>query len=99
DHHDDYVITHNTIQNDGTGMAFGDPSGGPVVSTFGSITDNTFINVGDDFNLRNLTAPATFDADHALLTVTSAGPGDLVNVLGGSGSGTLSHNDCDALMD
>ncbi|MEJ0075773.1 MAG: tandem-95 repeat protein [Alphaproteobacteria bacterium] len=99
DHHDDYVITHNTIQNDGTGMAFGDPSGGPVVSTFGSITDNTFINVGDDFNLRNLTAPATFDADHALLTVTSAGPTDLVNVLGGSGSDTLSGTDFADMLD
>jgi len=78
-------IEGNTFNTDGTGIATG-------VDTDGlSIADNTFHNVGTDFNFRNLTSSVTFDAQAAIDTLASTGVAaqDTVVVLGGSGADTI----------
>ena len=82
------TIENNNFRSDGTGISVGIDADGV------SVTDNTFQNVGDDFNLRNLTSDTTFDAADAIDTLIPAVPAnpnnDAVVILGGAGGDTLS---------
>jgi trimeric autotransporter adhesin len=82
-------VSANTFANGGTGIAIGTP----VTSAITGIHDNTFKDVGDDFNLKNVDAahPQSFDAD-ATHNVAVASGGDAVgvlHVLGTLGADTL----------
>ena len=84
----DATIEDNTFRSDGTGISVGFDSDGVAV------TNNSFQNVGTDFNFRNLTTNTTFDAATAVGNLIPAVPADpnndVVVVLGGSGEDTLS---------
>ena len=85
------TVQGNTFLSDGTALAVG------FDTTNLHVIDNNVQNVGDDFNLRNLTANTTFDADTAIATLTPAVPAnpgnDAVVILGGSGNDTFSGTD------
>ena len=70
-------ISGNTFDNGGTGIAIGTP----VTSAITGIHDNTFKDVADDFNLKNVDAahPQSFDAD-ATHNIAVASGGDTVGV-------------------
>jgi len=74
------TFTGNTFNTAGTAFSVG-ISHHEV--TYGN---NTFLAVGDEFNLRNLTEDIVFDASTA---VSHVGSGDIVVVLGGEGNDTL----------
>ena len=71
-------VSGNTFANGGTAFAIGTP----VTSAITGIHDNTFKDVGDDFNLKNVDAahPQSFDAD-ATHNIAVASGGDSVGVL------------------
>src|SRR5204863_5082416 len=50
-------VSGNTFQTNGTGIAIGTPTGSSVTGIHG----NTFSDVDNDFNLRNVTNAQTFD--------------------------------------
>ena len=82
-------VSGNTFANGGTAIAIGTP----VTSAITGIHDNTFKDVADDFNLKNVDAahPQTFDAD-ATHNIAVASGGDSVgvlHVLGTLGADTL----------
>jgi RTX calcium-binding nonapeptide repeat (4 copies) len=82
-------ISGNTFTHGGTGIAIGTP----VTSAITGIHDNTFKDVADDFNLKNVDAahPQSFDAD-ATHNIAVASGGDTVgvlHVLGTLGADTL----------
>ena len=94
---DDYsntnlAIANNIFQNSGSGISIGGAGGGvnAEVANITSIAHNIFNNVGDDFNLQNITAPGKpigFD-----LTATdnhATNPSDAVTVLGGASGDTI----------
>ena len=68
-------VSGNTFANGGTAFAIGTP----VTSAITGIHDNTFKDVGDDFNLKNVDAahPQSFDAD-ATHNIAVASGGDSV---------------------
>ena len=68
-------VSGNTFANGGTGFAIGTP----VTSAITGIHDNTFKDVDDDFNLKNVDAahPQSFDAD-ATHNIAVASGGDSV---------------------
>ena len=68
-------VSGNTFANGGTSIAIGTP----VTSAITGIHDNTFKDVADDFNLKNVDAahPQTFDADATHNTAVASG-GDAV---------------------
>jgi len=77
-------VSNNNLLNLGTFIAVGVDADGLTVS------GNDVTNVGDDFSFRNLTTDVTFNAGTAIDTLTPVGnPNDLVVILGGSGSDTL----------
>ena len=82
-------VSGNTFANGGTAIAIGTP----VTSAITGIHDNTFKDVADDFNLKNVDAahPQSFDAD-ATHNIAVASGGDSVgvlHVLGTLGADTL----------
>ncbi|HEU0099131.1 MAG TPA: pre-peptidase C-terminal domain-containing protein [Allosphingosinicella sp.] len=77
-------VSNNNLLNLGTFIAVGVDADGLTVG------GNDVTNVGDDFSFRNLTGGVTFNAGTAIDTLTAVGnPNDLVVILGGSGSDTL----------
>ena len=83
----DVTVQNNTFKSDGTALAVG------FDTAHLHVIDNNVENVGDDFNLRNLTVDTTFDADTAINIVTPATPAnpgnDAVVILGGAGNDTF----------
>ena len=82
-------VSGNSFDNGGTAIAIGTP----VTSVITGIHDNTFKDVADDFNLKNVDAahPQAFDAD-ATNNIAVASGGDAVgvlHVLGTLGADTL----------
>ncbi len=87
-------ISNNSFTNAGTGVSVGVDADGLALA------DNDLTNVGSDFNFRNLTTDVTFDASAAIDTVTPADPAnDIVVVLGGTGSDTLTGTDGNDFID
>ncbi len=87
------TIDHNNFSNSGTGVAVGVTVSNPVTS----IHDNSFTNVGDDFNFRNISASVNFDANAtnntAPETLTVLGGTGADNLVGTAGSDRLVAND------
>ena len=83
DFNNSLAITHNTVQNSGSGVSIGV---GSDVSNITSIQHNTFSNVDTDFNLQNVTTPIGFDltaTDNQTSGVSSG------TVLGGTAGDTI----------
>jgi hypothetical protein len=82
-------ISGNTFTNGGTGIAIGTP----VTSAITGIHDNTFKDIGDDFNLKNIDAAhaQTFDANatHNLAVASGGDAVGVLHVLGTLGADTL----------
>jgi len=79
-----FIVNGNTLQNLGTAFSIATTENG--FAPF----DNDFMNVGDEYNFRNLAEDVVFDAGAATGTVTPVGTGnDVVVILGGSGNDTL----------
>ena len=82
-------ISGNTFANGGTGIAIGTP----VTSAITGIHDNTFKDVADDFNLKNVDAAHSqaFDADatHNLAVASGGDAVGVLHVLGTLGADTL----------
>ena len=82
-------ISGNTFANGGTGIAIGTP----VTSAITGIHDNTFKDVADDFNLKNVDAahPQAFDANatHNLAVASGGDAVGVLHVLGTLGADTL----------
>ncbi|WP_373504778.1 beta strand repeat-containing protein [Aestuariivirga sp.] len=88
------TISGNTITSAGSGVSYGVNHLNVVVNGM------TFENVGDEFNLRNITADVTFDAGAAIATLNTGYPGyDFVVVLGGTGNDTLTGSAYDDALD
>lgn len=76
-------VTNNDFTNAGTGVSVGLTNAGITFS------GNTAMNVGSDFNFRNLTVDVVFNAATAatMIPAIPANPGnDVVVILGGSGN-------------
>ena len=87
-------VSDNVFRNAGTALSIGVDTNGLTVS------NNDLQNVGTDFNLRNLTTGATFDAGAAIDALTTTGTAnDLVLVYGGSGADTLTGSEFADLLD
>ena len=83
------AITHNTVQNSGSGVSIGvgtDASSITSVSNITSIHDNTFTNVDTDFNLQNVTTPIGFDLTATNNQTSGVSSG---TVLGGTAGDTI----------
>ncbi|QYK41530.1 MAG: hypothetical protein KF887_19600 [Paracoccaceae bacterium] len=78
------TISNNTFVNSGSGISLGVPAAGAITG----ITDNTFTNVGTDFNLQNLTGAVTFDAQ-----ATGNSATDVLAILGGAGGDAITGTD------
>ncbi|HEX9963479.1 MAG TPA: pre-peptidase C-terminal domain-containing protein, partial [Allosphingosinicella sp.] len=79
-----YFLGGNTLRNLGTAFSIATTEDGLALS------GNNFANVGDEYNLRNLSEDIFFDAGLAGGTVTQVGnSNDVVVILGGSGNDTL----------
>ena len=82
-------ISGNTFANGGTGIAIGTP----VSSAITGIHDNTFKDIADDFNLKNVDAAHSqaFDADatHNLAVASGGDAVGVLHVLGTLGADTL----------
>ncbi|HTV70765.1 MAG TPA: cadherin domain-containing protein, partial [Rhizobiaceae bacterium] len=89
------TIDGNTFSGTGSGVSGGVDADGV------SINDNTFGNVGTDFNFRGLTSGVTFDAEAAIETLNPTGTPaqDAVIVLGGAGADTLKGTAGSDLLD
>jgi len=88
-----FNVVNNTFQNSGSGISIGGAAGGANadVASITSIHDNTFSNVGTDFNLQNITAAGkqigldlTATNNHAVNTAA-----DAVTVLAGGNADTI----------
>lgn len=75
------TVSGNSFDTVGTGISVG------ITADNLTVTDNDFVNVDTDFNLRNLTDSSVFDADVAIDELTGGAP---VKILGGAGADTLS---------
>ena len=86
DGYDDGIsnVSANTFVDSGTGISIGTPSGNTVTG----IHDNTFTDVGTDFNLQNVTTSQTFNLD-----ATNNTASDVMVVLGGTETDTLTGTD------
>jgi Ca2+-binding RTX toxin-like protein len=79
-----YFVDNNILRNLGTAYS--------IATTEDGLTEagNTFSNVGDEYNFRNLSEDVTFDAGASGNTLIPVGTGnDVVVILGGSGNDTL----------
>jgi len=88
-----FTVSGNTFQNAGSGISIGGSAGGANVdvASITSIHDNTFSNVGTDFNLQNISAAGkdvgldlTARNNHAVNPAT-----DAMTVLGGGNADTI----------
>jgi hypothetical protein len=84
-------VSGNTFETNGTGIAIGTPTGSSVTG----IHDNTFSDVDNSFNLRNVTTAQTFDLTATNNTSTS-GP---MYVLGTAGGDTITGTGGDDILD
>jgi len=79
-----YFVSDNILRNLGTAFSIATTENGFV--EFG----NTFSNVGDEYNFRNLSEDVVFDAGLSGNTLQTVGsPNDVIVILGGSGNDTL----------
>jgi nitrous oxidase accessory protein NosD len=92
-------ISGNTFANGGTGIAIGTP----VTSAITGIHDNTFKDVADDFNLKNVDAAHSqaFDADatHNLAVASGGDAVGVLHVLGTLGADTLTGTAWNDVLD
>ena len=81
------TVSGNQIESAGSGISVGTNAVGTEV-TFDGVTENTFGNVGTDFNLGNIGATKSITLD---LNATSnlATPGQTMTVLGGAGGDVI----------
>jgi hypothetical protein len=93
DFNDTLTISGNTFQNAGSGISIGGAGGGLLadVASISSIHDNTFNNVGTDFNLQNITAAGKqIGLDLTATNNTAVNPAtDAITVLGGANADTI----------
>jgi Ca2+-binding RTX toxin-like protein len=96
---DDYddattTVTNNVVTSSGSGISVGIGSDSAITG----VTDNTFNDVGTEFNLRNLNTQVTFDAgtnaaENTLLPDDAVASGDsFLNILGGTVGDDLTGN-------
>ncbi|MGZ9062039.1 MAG: hypothetical protein ACXW2K_09015, partial [Allosphingosinicella sp.] len=79
-----YFVNSNILRDLGTAFSIATTENG--LTEFG----NTFSNVGDEYNFRNLSEDVTFDAGLSGNTLQTVGtPNDAIVILGGSGNDTL----------
>jgi len=73
----------NTFNTNGTAFSVGVDMGGFDPS------NNSFNQVGTEYNFRNITSDINFDLDGDIASITGTGGNELANVLGGNGADTL----------
>lgn len=90
------TVANNSFIHDGTGIALVEVSASSAIT---GIHDNVFIDVDNDFNLRNLTDGVSFDLAATNDVDGGAGAAATIYVFGTAGADTLTGTAGDDILD